>query len=36
VLDEEENRQVWKAWQEGLSRRITLSEQRDCSKIGKK
>jgi hypothetical protein len=27
VLDEEENHQVWKAWQEGLSRRITLSEQ---------
>jgi hypothetical protein len=27
LLDEEENRQVWKAWQEGLSRRITVSEQ---------
>jgi hypothetical protein len=27
LLNEEANRQVWKAWQEGLSRRITLSEQ---------
>lgn len=27
LLDEEENCQAWKAWQEGLSRRITLSEQ---------
>lgn len=27
ALDEEANRQVWKAWQEGLSRRISLSEQ---------
>jgi len=27
LLNEEANRRVWKAWQEGLSRRITLSEQ---------
>ncbi len=27
VLDEEDNRLVWQAWQEGLSSRITLSSQ---------
>jgi hypothetical protein len=27
ALDEEDNRRVWQAWQEGLSRRITLSSQ---------
>ena len=27
ILDEETNRQAWKAWQQGLSKRITLSEQ---------
>ena len=26
VLDEEENRQIWKSWQEGLSKPITLPE----------
>ena len=26
ILDEETNRQLWKEWQSGLSRRITLSE----------
>jgi hypothetical protein len=26
ILDEETNRLVWRAWQEGLSRRITLAE----------
>ena len=26
ILDEETNRQAWKAWQQGLSKRITLAE----------